>query len=56
MQNLQELGSAMLLDQLVAASGELGILQVSDAPSEELQSAQRKVDRVLEELQRRLSW
>lgn len=48
--------SGILLDQLEACSAELGILQVSDAPSEELKSARQKVDVIKEEVMRRMSW
>lgn len=45
-----------LLDALELASSEKGILIMSDAPSEELRNAQRTIDELKDELNRRMAW
>jgi hypothetical protein len=54
--DIQKLGAGILLEHLKTSCAELGILQVSDAPHEELRSAQKKVDMLEAEALRRMSW
>jgi len=54
--NYQQQDTTSLFSALTLAAGELGILQVSDAPLAELQSAQDTVDQITAELMRRTSW
>lgn len=54
--DLSRLDSMTLLSLFKDAAGELGILQVSDAPLDELIECQAKVDAAMQELGRRMSW
>src|SRR5436853_463997 len=52
----QKMDSTSLLMAFQQASGELGILMVSDAPIEELNSAQTTCDEITGELMRMMAW
>lgn len=54
--NYQAMDSTSLMMAFQQSAGELGILQVSDAPLEELQTAQGTLDEITQELMRRLAW
>lgn len=48
--------TAMLVDQLVTAATEKGILIASDAPDAELHNVQAKIDMLQAEVFRRTAW
>jgi len=54
--NVQKLTSTALLAEYEQAAAELGILQVSDAPSEELKNVRETLDDLMLEITRRMSW
>jgi hypothetical protein len=55
-EDIQSLGAGILLQLFEQAASEKAILSYSDAPDEELQSAQRSIDKLTEEISRRMSW
>ena len=50
------INSSLLLEQLIEAASERGILIADSASLEELQKAQVTIDTISEELLRRMSW
>lgn len=52
----QRMDSSTLTEALIQAAGERAILMVSDAPKEELNSAQTTLDTIQGELMRRFAW
>jgi len=54
--DLARMDSSSLCDRLIDAASERALLVNDDAPFEELSSAQGKIDNILQELSRRLSW
>jgi DNA-binding GntR family transcriptional regulator len=51
-----KMGSGLLLDALEQASAERAILNMTDAPIEELRNCQKTIDTIKEETLRRMSW
>jgi hypothetical protein len=54
--NLESMSSGVLLQLFENAAGEKALLTFSDAPQEELSNAQRSIDKLTEEIIRRMSW
>lgn len=54
--NVQGQSGGVLLESLIQAASEKGLLIASDAPEAELRNVQQKIDILQEECLRRLSW
>jgi len=54
--DFQKVGSSILLEMLGATVAEQALLSYGDAPHDELKTVQRKIDRLNEEILRRMSW
>ena len=54
--NYEKMGSALLIEALLAAQAERALLTYDEAPIEELKVCQRKLDTITEEILRRMSW
>lgn len=54
--DIQTMGAGVLLQLFEQAASEKALLTFSDAPDDELRSAQRSIDLLTEEISRRMSW
>ena len=54
--DLGRMDSTSLLDALIEAASERGILIADGASTEELENAQKRVDSIVGELMRRIAW
>jgi len=54
--NYSTMDSGRLIEELQLVCTERGILMATEAPDEELQQAQRRIDKIVEELIRHLAW
>ena len=52
----QSMGTSLLIEALVMASTERGMLIADDAPDAELKNAQSKIDQITQQLNRRIAW
>ena len=53
---IQSMSGGVLLENLIQAGTEKGLLTASDAPEAELRNVQQKIDILQEEVLRRISW
>lgn len=54
--NYEAMGSSLLIEALQASSQEVALLTYDDAPLEELSACQQKIDRIAQEINRRMAW